>query len=960
MIKQFPVRTFTQSFHMKSFPKLTLALLSICCVIFVASTSKTTAAPVTANFCANENGFCAFTGTQQVSYGANTKYVTKTFTNGTACTNAIFGDPIPGTVKTCAVLASTPTPTATPIGNTNVGIVDSGDSNNLNGSKVTVGATSLQVTSMRVFVGNVDVAPNNQFQLAIYKNANGAPGALIASSTTGVLTPNAWNTLSLNATLQPNTTYWLMYNSNGRTDSVNNMYYNAGTQGAGSYSTNAVSFGSWPSTFPAFTMSTGVYSLYATATPAPASTPTPTPTPASTQAPTPAPTQAPTPAPTPTSSATPAVFPLEVMGVGPSYERKLTIDIPSGVISQIKGIRLRVNNLASDAQGKIQIGANTSFIDLTNTSARVLGNAKTYGGIGGAFSTVEMILPVPAGRLVAGSNQLTFQQNQINNGTVGYRVLNFDFVDANDNKITISGYSPQIEDPATWTAPEGYKDQASIAAGKALFEKRDSLKDPTFSSLAAPRSIKASCVDCHVKNGTDLKYYSFSNLSIIERSKFHGLSDVQGKQIAAYIRSNSSPAPGRPWNPPYQPGPGTDSKPIQEWAAGAGVDWVLPKDSDSLPYLFPNGIGNVADVSADKNRSAREIPVAMQFPDWNHWLPKIHPLDAWGESAWTASTQPKRYDDLRAGLNGTNAANYKNNNYPEQVESANATRYEWTYNTQTKLVSNWTPEIAQKVYGTALWGLVKTWELEHEFGLEGYASNWYGANSESRIWPVNSFFLASPFILKIPSSPSGIGGNSLNNEYFSNVWYHVQVVINDSYSGHWEGTNPVDPPYWFGKGKDLSQAGGAPDGVRLMISQQKFYHGRARTGIGPENVLQGWSQGQELPSWLIGEDWAGTMTELTSQDKAKVFTAFLKAWLDQSKKFTPQQYWAAQAQDERYQDQNYVPVRAGDPFAANYPDRLVYMIPRFRAQGVNGVLLNDVCDWAKTIWPRGNWDSLKG
>jgi Domain of unknown function (DUF1929)/Bacterial Ig domain/Kelch motif len=154
---------------------------------------------------------------------------------------------------------------AVTIGNTNIGIVDSGDSNYLNGSKVTVGATTLQVTSMTVYVGNVDIAPNNQYQLAIYADANGSPSSLIASSTTGVLTPNAWNTLSLNATLQPNTTYWLMYNSNGRTDLVNNMYYSTGAQGAGSYSTNAVSFGSWPSTFPAVTKSTSVYSLYATA-----------------------------------------------------------------------------------------------------------------------------------------------------------------------------------------------------------------------------------------------------------------------------------------------------------------------------------------------------------------------------------------------------------------------------------------------------------------------------------------------------------------------------------------------------------------------------------------------------------------------------------------------------------------------------------------------------------------------
>ena len=73
-------------------------------------TPTPTPTPVTTNFCANENGFCSFSGTQQVRYGANGQYFTKTFTNGTDCTNAIFGDPIVGVVKTCAVLASRPTP----------------------------------------------------------------------------------------------------------------------------------------------------------------------------------------------------------------------------------------------------------------------------------------------------------------------------------------------------------------------------------------------------------------------------------------------------------------------------------------------------------------------------------------------------------------------------------------------------------------------------------------------------------------------------------------------------------------------------------------------------------------------------------------------------------------------------------------------------------------------------------
>ena len=60
-------------------------------------------------FCAPEGGVCAFTGTTEVRYGANGSFFFKTLTDGTACTNEVFGDPIVGTVKDCAI-RSTPPP----------------------------------------------------------------------------------------------------------------------------------------------------------------------------------------------------------------------------------------------------------------------------------------------------------------------------------------------------------------------------------------------------------------------------------------------------------------------------------------------------------------------------------------------------------------------------------------------------------------------------------------------------------------------------------------------------------------------------------------------------------------------------------------------------------------------------------------------------------------------------------
>jgi xylan 1,4-beta-xylosidase len=57
-------------------------------------------------FCARENATCSFSGTHAVRYGAAGHFVVKTLTNGTPCTNAVFGDPVPGVAKTCDVGAA--------------------------------------------------------------------------------------------------------------------------------------------------------------------------------------------------------------------------------------------------------------------------------------------------------------------------------------------------------------------------------------------------------------------------------------------------------------------------------------------------------------------------------------------------------------------------------------------------------------------------------------------------------------------------------------------------------------------------------------------------------------------------------------------------------------------------------------------------------------------------------------
>jgi hypothetical protein len=139
--------------------------------------------------------------------------------------------------------------------------------------------------------------------------------------------------------------------------------------------------------------------------------------------------------------------------------------------------------------------------------------------------------------------------------------------------------------------------------------------------------------DCHTPSGRGFAYFNFSSSSLVKGAMSHKLTRTQGEQIASFIRSQDVPRvrQARPWNPPYQPGPGLDSRPVAEWAAGAGIDAILERDEDTLDYLFPNGtsydeVAKVVDRYGTLN--LRELPVSLAMPHWGVWLPPISPIDA--------------------------------------------------------------------------------------------------------------------------------------------------------------------------------------------------------------------------------------------------------------------------------------------------------------------------------------------
>ncbi|MGD0706381.1 MAG: alpha-L-rhamnosidase C-terminal domain-containing protein [Trebonia sp.] len=66
-------------------------------------TGPVTTGPSGTTYCGPENSLCSFYGTETVYFGAGSDWTSKTITGGTPCTDAVFGDPDYGVVKSCYV-----------------------------------------------------------------------------------------------------------------------------------------------------------------------------------------------------------------------------------------------------------------------------------------------------------------------------------------------------------------------------------------------------------------------------------------------------------------------------------------------------------------------------------------------------------------------------------------------------------------------------------------------------------------------------------------------------------------------------------------------------------------------------------------------------------------------------------------------------------------------------------------
>jgi hypothetical protein len=440
---------------------------------------------------------------------------------------------------------------------------------------------------------------------------------------------------------------------------------------------------------------------------------------------------------------------------------------------------------------------------------------------------------------------------------------------------------------------------------------------------------------CHTQDGRDLKYFNYSNQSIAARAMFHGLSSVQGNQIVSYIRSLNVPNPGRPWNPPYQPGPGMDSLPVSQWAAGAGINAVLNADTDMLPYLMPGG--STAKWASNSYMNARETPIALQLPDWNRWLPTIHPIDAWG-SLFTTSSLWTEYLNIRSQLVPNDPVSYSN--WADDIRRwiLRDLAFAPLIRLPSTAPGYSTSAYAASLYSLRLWSATRNWELNQQFGLEGMAQVVFGPQAANRAWYTGMVFDASPFMADVPRPSPAVGnGLPITYSYLSFAWYHTQLVLNDGNlinAASW----PVDYPYALGYlANDLVSAPNNTVGTGSLM------------GLWLTKDLQNISDVGNYPSTMVVfPAQVGTWAGMTSSQKLQVMNAYLAAWFGKFSSYTPAQLFAISGLGAT---QTFDPTQPNQNFGSS----LYYALPQLRSQGVDSNLLNRVAAWAGTIWPAYNW-----
>ena len=630
------------------------------------------------------------------------------------------------------------------------------------------------------------------------------------------------------------------------------------------------------------------------------------------------------------------------------------------------------------------------------------------GPIGEYLHTLRGALSLEeTGDLTPGENTIEFRFNGTEGITSGYRIIDLEVRAGSANLI--DGTTFEDEDFTAWGPPDGFDNSSDISAGQSLFAERNILHDG--GAVFGPdqtEDITASCADCHARDGSDLKFYNYSNRSIVARSMFHGLTEEEGKQIAAYVRTRDLPyddlagwdennCGGTPWDPPYQPGPGLDDKPAECWGRGAGVDAWLVDQQDQFEFWQNEMEEGRTDTRSLYGINVREMPTTVLFPDWNNWLPDIHPLDAIDEDPATAEAQfedwtPKeRFDNVFDYLEANEGENLKQtiiDSYkPWTGRNDLLVEFARTGTTQGRIDSDFNIKNRNEAEGEYIvvsdlqWRAVKTWEAHNRWPIqEGIFKNtveqYYEGEEDlhflyDRGWQsqVRNLFNVAPHRSNMGDYPNrGVYATARANQAFSNAWYQLQLVVDPSQRGV-DGGGAVDWNYqqphiahhhdgyshsqWMDAMKNFTFFGQQRDDALFGTDHRRsyispfFFHNFQQ--YQPAQIFRTFGSLLDTPQHIIDE----TLTEVTRQWLGKMYRA--KEIGIPRKDTCEGDFDLGSGQVQR---EDCVPE------ADNYNARNMANMTYWYAQAASendwlpASTQDSLAQWGNEMWPNGDWEQF--
>ncbi len=392
--------------------------------------------------------------------------------------------------------------------------------------------------------------------------------------------------------------------------------------------------------------------------------------------------------------------------------------------------------------------------------------------------------------------------------------------------------------------------------------------------------------------------------------------------------------------------------------------------SSQLQFKLDKSTQHLRFISKDATLNVREMPIALQFPDWQAWLPEVHPIDSWGEGFETSEvfygeTYPETYTRVRRELEAKGGSALAAEGKLKPLLNDLATQTTNFSRKRRDVLSRDIAESEEEMVNrsTSRWSAVKTWKVMREFELKGLAPAVF-PEGEPRSWisTRRNVFEIAPH--RSATSDDHFSFQSLLvGRYESTAWYQLQLALN---AGNGGGTTlwPVDWNYQPDHIAGLYSEGGPAHPYHYLASHTKMYQPFA-DGDPMSDTALGFRQIQTFR--YVPERGRGqTLSALPQSVRTNAYETLLNTTVDVLEQYRPSDWVRGRAKGNVLGPETYKLTKPDVPrdrltrecHTENYANCWYSAVPYVEEAGVDSATLERLIGWGQSISPDNDWQRL--